>query len=534
MNRFAGFAALLALSAAMTPAVAASRAERAQRWWNDIGVIAADDMEGRLTGSPGYLRAAAYVESRLKAIGLAPAGEGGGYRQTVRFQQQTIDAAGSTAALIGTDGSTTPLKVGEDILVSAGGAPRPPSTDAPLVFIGYGLHLPEQGHDDFAGVDLKGKIAVVISGGPANLPGPVKASNRSQRAAFLREAGAVGMISLTTPRQTEIPWARLTLLSSQSGMYLDDPALRETPDGLYAASLNPALADRLFAGSGHGFAELAALADSSAPVPSFDLKVRLKATVAARYETLESPNLVAKLEGSDSVLRNEYVALSAHLDHLGVGAPIAGDPVYNGAMDDGSGVAALLDMAEVLRAGARPKRSLLFVFVTAEEKGLLGSHHFARRPTVPAGAVVADLNLDMPLPLWPLTSVLVQGEAESSLGVAARTVAARQGLRLVPDPLPDRNSFVRTDQYSFVKAGIPALAFKFGFEPGTEAFRIEHDWRANRYHSPSDDLAQPGVLKEEMIKLDDYVAAIALEVANDPKRPEWNPTSVFRRFAEPK
>ena len=223
--------------------------------------------------------------------------------------------------------------------------------------------------------------------------------------------------------------------------------------------------------------------------------------------------------------------LSAHLDHLGVGAPIAGDRIYNGAMDDASGVASLLDIAERLKAGSRPKRSILFLIVTAEEKGLLGSHYFAMRPTVAKAAIVADLNFDMPLPLWPLQSVLVQGEGESTLGGPARAVAAAQGLRLVPDPLPDRNSFTRTDQYSFVRAGVPALAFKFGFEKGTPAFQIEHDWRATRYHSPSDDMAQPGVLKEEAIKLDDYVAALARAIADDPARPTWLETSVFRRFA---
>jgi Zn-dependent M28 family amino/carboxypeptidase len=184
-----------------------------------------------------------------------------------------------------------------------------------------------------------------------------------------------------------------------------------------------------------------------------------------------------------------------------------------------------------LKAGPRPKRSILFVIVTAEEKGLLGSHYFARRPTVPKGSVVADLNLDMPLPLWTLKSVTVQGEAESTLGADARVVAKRQGLLLAPDPLPERNSFIRTDQFSFVKAGTPALAFKFGFAKGTSQFDIEHAWRANRYHSPMDNIDQPGVLKDQAIRLDDYVAGIALRVADAPGRPHWLETSVFKRYA---
>ena len=189
-------------------------------------------------------------------------------------------------------------------------------------------------------------------------------------------------------------------------------------------------------------------------------------------------------------------------------------------------MAAVLDIAHRLKAGPRPKRSVLFVIVTAEEKGLLGSHYFALRPTVPKAAIVADLNFDMPLPLWRLTSVFAPGENESTLGADARAVAAQEGLKMAPDPLPDRNVFIRTDQFSFVRQGIPALAFKFGFAKDTPEFAIEHDWRANRYHAPSDDLQQP-VMKDEAVKLDAYVAALAARVANDADRPQWLPDSVF-------
>lgn len=526
MKRFLPLAALLA-----TGAAAQDAPSRADAWWNDIAALADDSMQGRLTGSPGYLKAAEYVVARFRAIGLEPAGENGGFLQQVGFEEQRIDHAASSATLIGADGTATPLRPGEDLTIAAGGAPRPTDVTAPLVFIGYGLHLPEQGHDDFAGVDLKGKIAVVISGGPAGIPGPVKASNRAERVRLLAQAGAVGLITLTTPNQVEIPWGRQKLLASQPGMYLTDAALRETPDNFLALSFDPAQSARLFAGSGHDYADLVALADASQPVPGFALAWRLKAHVAASRMRLTSPNIVAKLEGADPALRREYVVLSAHLDHLGVGAPIEGDTIYNGAMDDASGVASVLDMATQLRNGPRPRRSILFVLVTAEEKGLLGSHYFARRPTVPRSALVADLNLDMPLPLWPLKTVLVQGEAESTLGQIAGAVAQRQGLALTPDPLPDRNSFVRTDQFSFVKAGIPALAFKFGFARGTPEFEVERNWRATRYHSPSDDLNQPGVLRQEAVKLNDYVAAIATDVANTPERPRWLDTSMFRRYA---
>jgi Zn-dependent M28 family amino/carboxypeptidase len=248
----------------------------------------------------------------------------------------------------------------------------------------------------------------------------------------------------------------------------------------------------------------------------------------ARREPLRSPNLVAKLPGRDPVLASQYVVVSAHLDHLGVGAPINGHNIYNGAMDDASGVATVLDIAHRLKTGPKPRRSVLFLVVTAEEKGLLGSHYFAVHPSVPKGSIVADLNFDMPLPLWPLTSVLAPGEDESTLGADARAVAAEQELTMAKDPLPDRNVFIRTDQFSFVREGVPALAFKFGFAKDTPQFQIEHDWRANRYHAPSDDLQQPGVMIEEAAKLDAYVAALTLKVANADARPDWLPTSIFR------
>jgi Zn-dependent M28 family amino/carboxypeptidase len=495
-------------------------ADAAGQWWTDISVLANDNMDGRLTGSAGYMRAADYVISRFRREGLAPAGARG-YLQPVPLEQQIVDQAASRAML-----GTTALQPGQDMIISAGGGPRSATVDAPLVFIGYGLHLPGQGHDDFAGLDLKGKIAVVISGGPAELSGPVKSDARFRRVQQLGALGAVGVIALTTPKQVEIPWARQTLLSGQPGMYLADPKLRETPDGFFAAGIDPEKSESLFEGTGHTFAELCALADASKPLPHFALGKNLKASIAAKREQLTSPNLVAKLEGSDPKLKSEYVVVSAHLDHLGVGAPINGDAIYNGAMDDASGVAAVLDIAHRLKAGPRPRRSILFVIVTAEEKGLLGSHYFALRPTVPRASIVADLNFDMPLPLWKLTSVFAPGENESTLGAQARAIAAEQGLKMAPDPLPDRNVFIRTDQFSFVREGIPALAFKFGFAKDTPEFAIEHDWRANRYHAPSDDLAQP-VMKDQAVKLDAYVAALAAPVANDGPRPQWLPGSVF-------
>ena len=339
------------------------------------------------------------------------------------------------------------------------------------------------------------------------------------------------MITLGTPAQAEQPWANTARAAALPGMYLADPALRTIGPPFLSAILNPAAAELLFAGSGHGFAEIASLANASAPVPGFALRPRFRANVASEGRPVASRNVVARLPGRDSRLRAEHVLLTAHLDGLGIGTPVAGDAVYNGALDNAAGVAALIDIAEQYRRGrARPRRSILFVALTGEEKGLLGSRYFARRPSVPRASIVADLNYDMALPLFPLASVTLLGAEESSLGVEARAVSAAMGLPLAPDPFPDRNSFIRSDQYWFIEQGIPAVAFKFGFAAGTPEAATERAWRAGRYHAPGDDATQ-NVFREDEIRLHDFIAALALRVANADARPRWNGDSFFRRFA---
>jgi Zn-dependent M28 family amino/carboxypeptidase len=517
----------LLLFAVLVFCLPAMAADPAAQWWADVSALAHDGMKGRLTGTPDYLRAAKYVIGRLRREGIKPAGSDG-YLQPVALERQVVDHAASRAELRDAKGVAAALKVGDDILISAGSGPRPPQVDAPLVFIGYGLHLPKHGHDDFAGLDLKGKIAVMISGGPTDISGAVKSNARFERLAALSKLGVVGVISLTTPNQMEILWERQKLLVRQPGMYLADAALRDVKAPVFAATFDPARAALLFRGSGHSFAGLAALADASKPVPRFALPLRLKASIAATRSRLSSPNVIGVLDGSDPKRKSEYVTVSAHLDHLGVGAPINGDVIYNGAMDNATGVASVLDMARRLKSGPPPKRSILFLFFTAEEKGLLGSSYFARRPTVPKARIVANLNLDMALPLWPLTSVFSPGQDESSLGKDLRAAAAPLGIVVADDPMPDRNSFTRADQYSFVREGIPALFPKFGFAKDTPQFEMEHEWRSTRYHSPSDDLSQP-ILKNEAVKLNALAAAVLRRVANADARPRWVAGSIFAK-----
>lgn len=508
----------------------AAQGDRGADWWSHVAYLASDALEGRQTGSPGYDKAADYVIAQLKALGLEPAGIDG-YLQPVALTEQTILSAQSTASLVGPQSETT-LAVPADIIVSGGGGPVPEIVDAPLVFAGYGLRIPEAGYDDFAGLDVRGKVVVMLSGGPASISGALKSHARSERATWLAKQGALGMISLVTPGQVEIPWSRRVALSSQAAMYFTDPAMRDTATPFFSAQVDPAKSQMLFAGSGKDFAAIAAAADASAPLERFPLALRLKASLAAKRATLTSPNIIARLSGTDPSLKAENVVLSAHLDGLGVGTPIKGDAIYNGALDNASGVATLIEIARKLRTDkARPKRSILFAIVTGEEKGLLGSRYFARRPTVPRPSIVANLNFDMALPIFPLTSVTPIGYDQSSLGMDAMMVGEAMGLPITPDPFPDRNVFVRSDQYSFIREGIPALFFKYGFKAGTPEATIEKAWRANIYHSPADDAKQP-VMTDQAVKLNDYVAALTMWVADAETRPVWNDDSVFRRFAQ--
>ena len=414
-------------------------------WWAHVQKLADPSMNGRLTGSEDYLRAAAYVVEQFKADGLAPAGVDGGFYQPVKFDVQRVDASKSSMKLV-VDGKVTPLVLGEDAILGARSA-QLKAVDAPLVFIGYGLHLPESKYDDFNSAEvplaaLKGKIVVFINGGPADLPGPLKSYARTAPLAkALIDAGAVGSISIPTPKSMDFGWQRVASGASQPGMRLavapdadavaaKHPALADVHSTMFSATFNPAQAEKLFEGTGHTFAELLALADAQKPLPRFALGKSLMATVVVETSQVVSPNIVGELKGSDPVLAKEYVLVSAHLDHLGVGAPINGKTIYSGAMDDASGVATVLETAKKFsEAKTRPKRSMLFVIFTAEEKGLLGSRYFAGHPTVPESEIVADLNLDMFMPLFALKKLHVQGLDESTLGDDAKKVgAAHMGL----------------------------------------------------------------------------------------------------------
>jgi Zn-dependent M28 family amino/carboxypeptidase len=526
---------LLTLGFSVTVAAFAQQAAKndfdGKTWWDYVKVLADDNMEGRETGSAGLKRAEAYVVEQLKADGVEPAGSDG-YYQPVKFEVRQIVEKDSSIALI-RDGKSEPLALGEDAFFNTR-VNLAPEIEAPLVFIGYGLTIPEKNYDDLAGLDLKGKIAVIFGGSPAEMPGALASHYQSagERWKSLRKAGVLGVVTLPNPASMDIPWSRMSLNRAHPSMELADASLNETEGLKLSMIVNPASSEKLFAGSGHTFAEIVDLGKDRKPLPRFPLAASIKAVTKVETTEVESANVIGKLPGSDPALKNEYVVLSAHIDHLGIGEPINGDKIYNGAMDNGSGSALLLDVARSLKADpASHKRSILFVFVCGEEKGLLGSKYFAAHSTVPAKSIVADINTDMFLPLIPLKVLTVYGLQESDLGDIVREVAEAQGVKIQPDPEPLRNSFIRSDQYSFIRHGIPALAMKVGYEQGSPDAKLYKDWLTQRYHAPSDDTNQPVDL-QSAAAFEQIVRGLTIAVANRTERPQWKSDSFFRRFAQ--
>lgn len=498
-------------------------------WWNYVKVLADDNMQGRETGSPGLKKAETFIVEQLTKNGLQPAGENGFY-QPVKFIQRQIVEKDCKAALV-RDGKAEPLQLGEDAIISS--RLDSAQVDAPLVFVGYGLSIPEKNYDDLAGLDLHGKVAVLFSGSPVEIPGALASHYQTtkERWKALRSAGAIGVIALPNPAYMDVPWSRIALNRAHPTMELAGAEFNETEGQKLAMFFNPAHADKLFEGSGHTFQEIAALGKDRKPMPHFPLAASIKATTKIDRTMVESDNVIAKLPGSDPQLKNEYVVLSAHVDHVGVGEPINGDRIYNGAMDNASGTAVLLDVASSLKKNpANQKRSLLFVFVTGEEKGLLGSKYFAAHPTVDPKSMVADINIDMFLPIYPLKTLTVYGLDESGLGDLARAAAEAHGYSVQPDPEPLRNVFIRSDQYNFIVHGIPALMMDVA--PVTdEQKQVHKGWLTHRYHAPSDDLKQPVDLQAAG-GYEEVVRSLMIKVADDSQRPAWKENSFFRRYAQ--
>jgi hypothetical protein len=514
----------LALCLTAASLLAADRSPEAAAWWSHVEYLASDALEGRRPGTPGYKKAAAYVASQFERAGLKPGASQTSYMQQVSMQTRLIDENKSSLEVISGSASRK-VQLGQEANLGIR-VDQPATVEAEVVFVGHGLKIPEAKIDDLAGLDLKGKIAFYLSGAPSNVSAPLAAHAQSvaERWRNLKAAGAIGTMSFADPRTSDIPWARSTLARLNPVIALTEPQLIDTAGIKISIVVNPQHADLFLAGTEHTSEKLLEIHRRNAPLPRFPLKAKIRAKTTFNVSPMVSENVVGILPGKS----RETVVISAHLDHLGVGGTINGDGIYNGAMDNASGIASLIEIARTLSKRSL-ERTVAFVAVTGEEGGLMGSKHFAAHPTAPVKDIVADINLDMFLPIIPLKGLTVYGMDESDLGDEFASLAETFGVTANRDPQPARNLFIRSDQYSFVRRGVPSLAFKFHPTPGTSDQKTMAEWIARRYHAPTDDLQQPVEL-ESAARFNQIMSAFIEQTANRTSRPKWKENSFFRRY----
>lgn len=518
--------------AAPTPGTAQARIAE------DVRVLAADDMQGREAGTPGYDKAADYVAQRMRAIGLAPAGENRTFFQQVPLLQATRQADGARLAVVHPQ-RTVELRFKDQFLPAPNYNAAASEITAPAVFAGFGVHAPDLQHDDFAGLDVRGKVAVLFNGAPPRFGNDERAFHSSTREKLraLAQRGAVGAVLVnTTQDEARSPWQRTADAWQKPGMRLrgaDGKGLDTFPELKVVASVSAAAADLLFEGSGRFASELFKQAEDGS-LRGFALPNTLALAARTQVKPVASRNVAGRIGGSDTALSGEHIVYTAHLDHVGVGTPVGGDAIYNGALDNALGVAIMLEAArELASTQPAPRRSLVFVAVTAEEKGLLGAEWFAAHPTV-AGPLVANINLDMPVLLAPSTDVVPIGVEHSTLKAALDAAAKDIGVALSPDPFPEEVIFVRSDQYPFIRAGIPAVYLINGVVSADgkrdpklafSKFLREH------YHQPSDEADLP-IAYDDAARLARLNARIGRSVGDAAQRPRWNPGDFFgERFA---
>jgi Zn-dependent M28 family amino/carboxypeptidase len=500
----------------------------------DMTFLADDLLEGRGTGVRGHELAAKFVAAQFEQMGLQPAGDGGTYFQRVRLRDYRADEE-NTTVILSKPGKEWKLVNRKDYLVFGDAGRTSGSVEARVVYVGYGVTAAEQGYDDYQGVDATGKVVAFTFGAPPSLESSLHAhySAFEKKAANAAKHGAVGVLFLTDPILEQIYsfQQEMDALVFPHLAWLDPQG---RPNDYYpqlqgGAFLSLDAAKNVFEGSAHSAEEVFAAAKAGKQL-SFDLPWTLKNQWASKLKDLQSPNVVARLPGSDPTLRDECVVYTAHLDHLGIGKPVKGDSIYNGALDNASGSADLLEVARAFSSmNPRPRRSILFVSVTGEEAGLLGSDYFTHNPTVKKSSMVANVNMDEDLMLWPLKDVIVYGADHSSLGREVNEAAARLHLTVSPDEQPEQAFFIRSDQYSFVKQGIPAIAASAGTKSDDAKYNakeIEAKWEENVYHHPQDDMNQP-FLFEEGAKYARFNFLVGYFVAQRTERPSWNRGDFF-------
>jgi hypothetical protein len=499
----------------------------------DMRFLADDALEGRGIETRGYAVAAKFMASEFEGLGLEPAGQSG-FFQNVPLRSMRPDESKTSMTWMRA-GTPETLVFRQDYI--SGGDPirAESSVEAPVVFVGYGVTAKGQGYDDYEGIDTKGKIVAMLFGAP-NFESSLKAHNSSSAVKRKNAAahGAVGVITLDDPNLEHLYSfsKRVRDLANPQYRWLDPDGNANDyfPELLAIVALSMEATKKFFAGSEHSADEVYASLAAGKRI-SFPLPLVAKIHNVTRLGDVVSQNIVAKLAGSDPTLKSEYLVYTAHLDHLGIGEPVKGDRIYNGALDNASGSAILIETARAFsQIKPRPKRSILFVAVTAEEAGLLGSDYFAHYPTVPKSAMVANINMDEDAMLWPLQDIVAFGAEHSSLGDVVERAAKRLNLSASPDPMPQQVTFIRSDQYSFVKQGIPAIFPTAGFkstDPKIHPDEIFENWESTRYHQPQDDMDQPGLDFDAAVHYARFIFLCGYYVAQDARRPRWNTGDFF-------
>ncbi|MDB5422697.1 MAG: aminopeptidase [Phenylobacterium sp.] len=532
-------ASLAGLLSATTPAAAAplagsDAARSARNMQAHMTFLSSDLLEGREAGSRGFDIAADYVASQFRQLGLTPAGDKGTFFQSVPLWASR--PAGPGGLVLKRPAGDIALVFGEDYFPGRTPTTGETRVSAPLVFVGLGVVAPEHGRDDYKGLDVTGKIVVAIAGAPNGLQTEERAyyaNVRTKRREAARH-GAVGYIALETPLGEKLrPFAEgLRTWDSWAMTWRgrDGQPFDPAPGVPNLATVSVKGAMKLFAGAPLTYAEAVAAADRPDIPSRFDLPASAEVRMVSETRVVESRNVAALLPGADPRLKDEVVVLSAHLDHIGITQPVNGDAINNGTLDNAAGVATTLEVARALSEARKPpRRSVLFLTVTGEEKGLLGAEYFARNPSVPLQKIVADVDIDMPVLTYDFTDVVAFGADRSGVGPAVRRAAARVGLTLSDDPIPEEGLFTRSDHYRFVEVGVPAVFLMTGFANGGEkAFR---SFLAHCYHRPCDDLFQP-IDYRAGAKFARINYEITRELADMPTRPTWNRGDFFgEKFA---
>lgn len=490
--------------------------DQADRVHATVQFLADDLLEGRGTGKRGHEVAAAYVASRFKALGLEPAGENGTWYQRVPFRRASIDGTPTFNLTLG--GKTEALTT-KDIAVRPSVTEQVRDLSAPLVYVGYGLRDPKLKLDDYAGLDVRGKIVITLGGTPPGLPSDIAAHLSSRKAEMAAQAGAIGILDISGGNAGTRPVTDWIDKAGRAG---------STPMGLRVRGvIARSLAERLFAASPKPYPAILAARASGKPLPGFALGSSIAMNVKSSWSDFTSPEVIGRMPGSDPRLAGEHVVLMGHLDHLGINenAKPGEDAIFNGALDNAAGVATMLEAAERFKAsGQRPKRSLLFVANTGEELGLLGASYWAEHPTVKD--IVAGVDLDMPLPLYDFTDVTAFGAEHSTIADAVAKAGRTMGISVGPDPMPEQGIFVRSDHYPLVLRGIPAILMFTGHANGGKPFWDK--FFEDTYHRPNDDLNQ-AINWGALARYGELNYRIARELADSPKRPAWKKGDYFAK-----